>query len=156
MLEKIFPHVVIKREGGKPYLVRYCLLGGSPYDTNHPWLPFNLFLHRFCDSDEAVPHNHPWKRAWSLILRGAYREYRLLDKEHGVLLAHTCTPGDIVRLKDDTFHWVELETPEVWTLFLCTRKKQGWGFQVGRRYVPAREYLATKPGATTNDPVVDG
>ncbi len=161
----LFPHILIKREGGRPYLTRYCLLGGSPYTTAHPWLPFNLFLHCFHASDEHTPHNHPWRWSRSLILSGSYREHRLLNANslafvgayRAIWLDQTFNPGSWNRLDDQTFHWVELQTPKVWTLFLCGKKVQQWGFYTPERgFKTARDYLAGKVGATSNMRIIDG
>jgi len=154
----LFPHVTIRREGGKPYLTRYCLLGGSPYDTTHPWLPFNLFLHCFHASDEETPHNHPWRWARSLILAGSYREHRQLrwPTLKGAWLHRTFNPGDVNAIDDETFHYVTLQTPTVWTLFLGGKKVQTWGFLEDGTFSTAREFLSRKPGATSNVKVIDG
>ncbi len=157
----LFPHVMIRREAGRPYLTRYCLLGGSPFNTKHPFLPFNLFLHCFHDSDEETPHNHPWKWARSLILSGSYREHRLLKvmgtgPHSGVWLHQTFRAGDINRIDASTFHYVTLQTPRVWTLFLCGKKVQQWGFSDRGTFVPAIKFIASKHGANSNTKVIDG
>lgn len=59
------PHQVI---GGPedPYLLRWHLIPRNPF--------FNIYLHKFCRSDDdRALHDHPW---WfiSLILRGQYDE----------------------------------------------------------------------------------
>lgn len=149
----LFPHVMIRREHGRPYLTRYCLLGGSPFTTEHPFLPFNLFLHCFHDSDEETPHNHPWGWARSLILAGSYREHRLIK---GLIWLHqTFKPWDINHIDASTFHYVTLQTPQVWTLFLCGKKVQGWGFSDHGTFVPAGEFIARKHGANSNTKVID-
>lgn len=167
LILSIFPSVTIRREGGQPYLTRWCLLGGSPYDSTHPFLPFNLFLHCFHASDGDTPHNHPWTWARSLILKGSYREYRVLDVAGALafgrtpsIFAHTYRPGGWNRIDEEMFHHVELETPKVWTLFLCGRKTKQWGFLAGDRtqgyrFEVAREFLSRLPGATSNDRMID-
>src|SRR5678815_1921164 len=111
-LLNLLPHVTILREKGQPYLTRWCLLGGSPYDTNHPWFPFNVFVHRFQASDGTDPHNHPWGWARALILWGSYREHRALYMPPSIWIHQTFNPGDWNRLDDEIFHHVTLQTPE--------------------------------------------
>jgi len=133
-LLNFLPHRTIMR-GEEPYLSRYYLLGGPRTDKNgkakRHWLPFNLFLHCFHASDEPPAHNHPWGWARSLILKGAYRESRLVGRLQcgtEVTIHHTYHPGDINAIGHDTFHYVTLLTPEVWSLFLVGRNVSGWGF----------------------------
>jgi hypothetical protein len=134
------------------------LLGGSPYDTNHLWFPFNVFVHRFQASDGTDPHNHPWHWARALILWGSYREHRALYMPPSIWIHQTFNPGDWNRLDDEIFHHVTLQTPEVWTLFICGRKHdRGWGFfSFARgRFELACDYLRTLKGASSNERVID-
>lgn len=155
------PHVVIKREANVPYLTRYYLLGG-PRTQNNPdgkpltriqrlrnWLPINPFLHCFHSSDEPVPHNHPWS-GMAIILKGSYLEWRpsTLHPELGCFDGRLLRPGDVNRLKPDTFHWVELQTPEVWSLFFAGTRVQEWGFKAPDGFIPWRIYKDRRPGAT--------
>lgn len=166
----LLPHVTILREGGRPYLTRWCLLGGSPNDTNHPFLPFNLFLHCFHASDDTTPHNHPWPWGKSRILTGTYLEFRLLNAREliagltksSVWVRFRFRRGDVNRLDDRMFHHVQIQTHRVWTLFSCPRKDpdRKWGFLVGDektgyRFETAREHLSKKPGASSNERIID-
>lgn len=58
-------------------------------------------------------------------------------------------PGMINSLKADDFHWVELITDEVWTLFLSGKRVQTWGFMTDKGFVDYQTYIASKPGAKT-------
>lgn len=155
------PHYTIYRSAGVPYLTRYYLLGG-PRTQNNPdgtpltrmqrlrnRLPWNPFLHCFHSSDEPIPHNHPWAGI-SIILRGSYLEWRPSEfhPELGLCDGRALRPGDVNRLEADTFHWVELQTPEVWTLFFAGPRMQEWGFQTSEGFVEWREYKKRRPGAT--------
>lgn len=147
----LFPNVTIFRAQGKPYLTRYCLLGGSPTDTAHPWLPWNLFLHCFHDSDHSTPHTHPWRWARSLILSGSYLEHRRLFG--GRWVVRKFSPGMVNAIDATMSHWVQLRTRRVWTLFLAGPKATGWGFIEGDEFIPAREFIEHQGG--TSNTVID-
>jgi hypothetical protein len=134
------PHVDIYREPGVLYLRRYYLLGGPRLGTQ-PWYKrFNLYLHCFFTSDDPVPHNHPWA-GWSLILRGAYWEHRL---EGGLLRGRLFSSGHINRLGCDTFHYVNLCSERVWTLFVAGPRKTSWGFMTSDGFVDWKTYTKGK------------
>jgi hypothetical protein len=136
------PYVTIRGENGVPYMTRYYLLGGPRYDSKRRW---NLFIHCFHTSDQRVPHNHPWSWAYSLIFWGWYCEWR-----NGK--AKVFRPGDINSLKADTFHYVHLLTPSVWTLFLAGPRIQDWGFLDNGEVIPHREWVEKNlPGGTCSD-----
>ncbi len=152
------PHVTIYREAGVPYMTRYYLLGGPRTGKGASgWrkhLPGNVFLHCFHASDMPIPHNHPFPGT-SLILKGRYREYRaipttcdLYSREGAVYASRDLGPGDLNQLDAETYHWVELLTPEVWTLFVAGARVQDWGFLTSEGHVPWRQYKARRPGAT--------
>src|SRR5689334_601200 len=104
-LLNLLPHDTIRREGGIPYMTRYYLLGGPRRKAK--WFPFNIYLHCFHSSDDPVPHNHPWKKAFSYILRGEYREFRPAGSYYNV---RHFSPGMINTLNAEDYHWVELIT----------------------------------------------
>jgi hypothetical protein len=139
------PHTTIRREGGVPYLTRYYILGGPRERRWLSWLPFNIFIHQFHSSDEPVLHNHPWTWARSLLLVGSYQEFRMVGAQ--TLHRRKLGPGNVNIIRANTFHWVELLSPEVWTLFIVGKKIQEWGFWTEEGFEGFREYLAKKPGA---------
>lgn len=107
----------------QPYLERYYLFS----------LPFGyrVYLHRFVASDPGRGlHNHPWKRACSLLLSGQYQEVRMADAKHlNVLRKRTIRAGSFNWISDQVFHRVDLvEGKECWTLFWHSRKASAWGF----------------------------
>lgn len=128
--------------GAEKYLTRYWLLGGHDPKTNstkHPDLPFNLFLHQFHASDLPPAHDHPWPWSRSLILQGSYVETR---KQAGDYYERrTFKPGDVNDIDSSTRHYVTLQTPEVWTLFLVGRKDRPWGFWTKDGWVCARDFV---------------
>jgi len=100
-----------------PYLTRYDL--GEIGNTGH------LYLHQFHRGDEGKDlHNHPWY-ATSLILLGGYREERLVG---GEVEMRYYLPGDLNYLSRDTFHRIDIEEGECWTLFAVGRRIQEWSF----------------------------
>lgn len=160
------PHVDICREPGVVYLRRYYLLGGPRYGLRK-WFPWNAYLHTFYQSDEPVPHNHPWVWAKSLILRGAYLEHRFPGEPPCTSEARTgkacpnhprvstyerlcCyTRGRWNHLECNTFHWVDLITPTVWTLFISGPRMQedhanAWGFYTPQGFIPWGQYKTEK------------
>lgn len=106
-------------DGEAPYLERYYLF---------TLLGWRFYLHRFVGSDPDLGlHDHPWVRAFSIVLSGWYWEERRSGRRK-------------VRwfnaLTGDTFHRVvlpvqyasEQEWP-CWTLFFHrTGKAKEWGF----------------------------
>ena len=131
-LLSFFPQRTIMRNGEK-YLTRYYLLGGPRTGARSTIrLPFNLFVHCFHASDDPPAHNHPWTWARSLILAGEYREMRLLELDRAQLstawISRRFGPGAVNRIDADTYHYVTLLTPEVWTLFLVGKNVQDWEF----------------------------
>lgn len=155
LLDKI-PHVTIRREGGVAYMTRYYLLGGPAYTEDskswiHRLMPFNIFLHCFHASDEATPHNHPWKWAVSFICAGRYREFRpTVLPTDGNENVRDFKPGDINIIRAGDFHHVELLTDRVWTLFIHGKRIQHWGFFTDDNgFEPWEKFIARKPGSTT-------
>lgn len=118
-------------DGETPYLERYYL-----------WTIFGwrFYLHRFVGSDpDRGLHDHPWIRAFSIVLSGWYIEERRTGSRPVVWFNS---------LGADTFHRVVLPPcGPCWTLFFHrTGKAKEWGFlkrrggvQVFEPYTYARE-----------------
>lgn len=128
-------------EDGTPYLERYYLF---------TLLGWRFYLHRFVGSDpDRGVHDHPWRRAFSIILSGWYfeetrtgtRKVRWFnsltgDTFHRVILPNRMVPCDIDRRDPDqrqgreTYKWVRSGPPApVWTLFFHTvGDVKPWGF----------------------------
>lgn len=121
---------LIPRDDNQAYLWRGYLSGG---DSD---VEYSGFLHRFLSSDQiGEKHCHPWRESVSIILLGAYREFSCegTDAPDGKkILSPQVTrdffPGHKNLIKANTFHRVELLTPEVWTLFIHGSRVQPWGF----------------------------
>ena len=131
---------VIRGNHGEPYLERYHLFrlpgGGGAY------------IHRFLDSDpDRGLHDHPWQRAFGLVLSGGYLEQRLVNDE---VTERTLGPGRMNRLTGSDFHRIVLpERREAWTFFMHSRTVKDWGFlspvHGENRYVPHEQ--ATSEGS---------
>lgn len=121
ILDKFFKKTLIMRNDGEPYLTRYYL-----YRKHFWWLP-SMYIHCFHSSDYDMElHNHPWKKSYSLILKGSYaEEYR--DKNNAVK-SRVLFPGNINYVPENKFHRVDLLSENVWTLFISGPKVQRWGF----------------------------
>lgn len=134
-------------EAGRPYLERYFVCA---------FFGIRLYLHRFVGSDpDRGLHDHPWRWAMSIILRGWYyeatrqgmRKVRWLnfltgDTFHRVILWPPGTQGDVY----------DYVTPsEVWSLFIVPAKDvKPWGFlrdqgQRGQVFTPFDYGPAGKP-----------
>lgn len=110
----------------RPYLERYYL--GQLFG-------YIIYLHRFVSSDrERHIHNHPWRRGFTWIVCGRYREEKLIDLcptagESGCV-THITTRRWFGRVNGNTFHRIHDAIPGTWTLFVHSpfMKDKGWGF----------------------------
>lgn len=137
--------LVIKDAEG-PYITRWHLI-------RTPW--FRVFLHRIHrpDKDRHL-HNHPWPKAFALVLWGGYCEIVARVYE-GVasqtwnwhFAGHTSTDA----FKPHAYHRIRIVLPNTWTLFFAGRRlntRKGvsdWGFLVDKYHVQARPYLGLPP-----------
>lgn len=155
------PYFHIKGDDGSIYMYRWWLF--NPYPTGNDgggrrwgdWLP-SIRIHRIMREDrDRHMHDHPWN-ARTFILRGRYKELRRkvvegerLDQVFEVLRIRR--PGDTASLRFGEYHRITAVSPAgVWTLFVTWRKRGTWGFLVGGRKVPWREYLGIEKGAQDN------
>jgi len=105
-----------------------------------------VFLHHIARADmDRDLHNHPWPKAFAIILRGGYEEL-VRDKDgnyklhkHGLLSIsrHAFHP--------EAYHKILGVRPNTWTLFFAGERKRSWGFLVtdfnSTRHVDYRTYL---------------
>ncbi|MFV2031515.1 MAG: hypothetical protein ACC663_03375 [Gammaproteobacteria bacterium] len=122
---------IINGPNQMPYLERYHLFR----------LPFGyqVYLHRFVASDPGRGlHNHPWNRAFSLVLSGQYEEIRMANaRADHEILSRRIGAGHLNWIDGSVFHRINLiENTESWTLFVHGPKAKTWGFwqNRGRRY----------------------
>lgn len=131
-----FPMNEIYGVNGK-YLTRYTILSLSKKLVR-------VKIHQFHRGDEDQElHNHPWRWAVSLILRGRYVEQRGVP--HG-LRSKSYGPGDINIITEETFHRVTLATDEVWTLFITGPEVSSWFFldPFTKQMWPWKEFIRLK------------
>lgn len=141
----------------EPYLLRFYIAGRAPLQlwphgtkAVMEWLPFTVYLHGFVqpDGDRAL-HNHPWSRAFSIVLSGGYDEERR-QGVRGDFSIRRLYPGWINSIGCDTFHRIDRLHPGrdglVWTLFFTGRKSSTWGFlnEETSEVVPWHKYVARK------------
>ena len=121
--------VILDRVENKPYLERYYL-----FLRNRKKFPFNVFLHKFLQSDAAELHDHPWPY-FSLILKGGYWETTPEGRFwRGAGYFQICKPNSL--------HKLELK-PNVpaWTLFIPGRTHREWGFIVNGKWMHHLKYF---------------
>ncbi len=148
------PHFIVwDRERVQQYLCRWYLLwrrneldGNKPKNRLLARMPFNLFMHRFRNSDDAGElHSHPWRWAISLVLIGGYSEERRVGDR---VVRIAVKPWSLNFIKGHTYHRVDLENGEAWTLFLVGPRKDTWFFwnRETRMRSQWEDYLAWKNG----------
>lgn len=125
MIERFFEAITDRlparfiNDGSVPYLERYYLF------TLFGW---RFYLHRFTGSDpDRGLHDHPWPRAFSVILSGWYWEERR-DGRHKVRWLNSLTGDTFHRVVLPVHYTTEREYP-CWTLFFHRAKRtKTWGF----------------------------
>ncbi len=146
LFAKLLPSTVIRGSDGSPYLTKHTIVDlGKKIGRVH--------LHRFHRGDEDQEcHNHPWHGV-SLILAGGYREERRVDAGDvptrlGYFVScRDCLPGDVSRIRPDTFHRVDLLDGDCWTLFASGPVVQKWGFwnRDTNKFTPHKEFVKDSP-----------
>lgn len=118
---------------------------------------FRIYLHKFTGPDrDPHPHDHPWN-SWIFMLRGKYEEefyeYEYVNipgsirlREEPVMVKKLDRSSPSFRsMKGESIHKIKnLLTPEVWTLFVCHKKKRCWGFHTPEGWVYWKDYLKNK------------
>lgn len=151
------PHIILG--GDDPYLLRWYVI---PRNTK-----FNIYLHKFCRSDDdRALHDHPWD-FWSLILKGAYTEHTAdgTTRRPWLSLAHR-KAEHAHRVELDP--WPDHESPNVarlvsdadyskviagapfevpaWTLFFTTAKRREWGFHCPKGWMHWEKFTSGPHG----------
>lgn len=139
--------IIIGREDA-PYLIRAYILPENASSTLAP----AAYLHYFVRGDsDPNPHNHPRDTGSSLILTGGYKERRLTN-DQGRYEVRIFVPGMHNQIQHDTYHKVELITPNegCWTLFTAGPRRgpsdgTDWGFfdMETKRHIPWKQYGST-------------
>jgi hypothetical protein len=131
--------IVMDRQNNKPYLERYYL-----FLKDRKRFPFNIFLHKFLQSDPGDVHDHPWPYA-TFILKGGYWEWTPEFDHAEKMIAEKAKwrgPGHFRLCSSTSYHRIELEpgiTP--WTLFMPGPQIREWGFLVNNKWIHTNEYL---------------
>lgn len=119
------PHLAITRDG-QPYLDRWFIIPRNPL--------FNIYLHRFVDSDiDDAHHDHPWW-SWSFML-SAYGGWEFYNHFHDAyqdtekVQVRSLHQGDIIFRSAKFAHRIKLESKRpIVTLFITGPRFRKWGF----------------------------
>jgi len=108
----------------------------------------SVFLHSILLPDgDPDPHNHPFSRSISFIVKGGYTEERGVFGEE----VRELRPGRLNRISGTDVHRIVALASgrPVWTLFWAGRPHgRGWGFFVDGTYVDHKTYLSRGDTAT--------
>ena len=129
--------VILDRDGRSTYIERYYLFFKDKLTEEEPArdLPFNLMLHKICQSDPDDLHDHPW---WyfTLILKGGYWEVTPKGRFwRGPGHFRIRPPGDLHRLE------VPEDSEGCWSLFCRGGKVRPWGFISQGEWIDHKQYL---------------
>lgn len=106
------------------------------------WL--TAYLHHFHRQDlDRAPHNHPWRRAVSVLLSGSYDEARTDRASWPDMLYRRVRFINFIT--DADYHLVERLHGDVWTLFFTGPRVQTWGFLVDGEHVDWDQYIKRAP-----------
>lgn len=140
-------YAITGRSSDDLYMARWWLLNpyrkdadGNQIPARWRWLPSVRVHHIVRPDDDAHEHNHPW-HARSIILRGGYLEERREEYRGARLRLRGYTQA----IAPSVCHRItEVSAGGAYTLFFTWGESQGWGFKVGGRIVPWREYLGDR------------
>jgi hypothetical protein len=126
------PCDVVIGDEQNPYMLRWHVIPRNRV--------FNIYLHRFCRSDEDVLHDHPWWNM-SVIVWGSYTEQlrnrrRITRWPFIPVIRHPMTAHRIILRNDNN------GPRPVWSLFVTGPKVRTWGFWCGERWVEYKEYVS--------------
>lgn len=129
-----------------PYLMRWWLLPRNRF--------FNVYLHKFCRSDDdRALHDHPWCWA-SLLLWGEYTEHTI--DAGGIHHRRIYSAGSLRAHGGKHAHRIELHAGPVWTLFITGPRVREWGFHCpAQGWIPWQRFTAPGDSGRTG-PGCDG
>ena len=131
--------IIFDRKDNEPYLERYYI-----FLKDRSKFPFNIFLHRFLKSDEAVLHDHPWP-FWTFILSGGYWEWLPQFDDNGKVVGEYRVwrkPFQLRYAEANSLHRVELQ-PGIypWTIFIPGKSVREWGFLAPKNGLLYQEWV---------------
>lgn len=134
--------IIMDRINDQPYLERYYV-----FLKDRTRFPFNVFLHRFLQSDPDDVHDHPWPY-FTVILKGGYTEWIPQFNKNGQKTAEIAAwrgPGHFRFSSANSYHRIEIDPDvETWTLFVPGPKQRDWGFLTRTGWVESEQYLAQR------------
>jgi hypothetical protein len=133
LMQRLDRHRVVEcRDNDEPYLERYYV-----FLKDRTNFPFNVFIHKFLQSDPDDLHDHPWGY-FTLILKGGYWEHT----PDGIFWRG---PGHFRVQRPESLHRIQLK-PGVtaWTMFIPFAKKRDWGFVHAGEWIQHEEYLTKR------------
>ena len=131
IMEKLGRYRIINdRIDSKLYLERYYI-----FLRNRTWFPFNIFIHKFLQSDPDDLHDHPW----GFISIPIYPGYWEWTKEG----RYWRGPFSVRWQNSKFMHRVELHNKYnyCWTIFIPGYSNREWGFQTPTGWIKHDTYL---------------
>lgn len=142
MKQKRKPDFIIE-QNGKPYLLRWWII------PRNRW--FNIYLHKFLQSDDdRAMHDHPWASC-SIILKGGYFEHtpkKLYYRSAGSIVFRRASAAHRVELAQrvymenfgDNMHRIAVAPKSAWTIFVTGPKIREWGFHCPKGWTHWRTF----------------
>lgn len=137
---------------GSVYLERYYLADSKEHGR--------VYLHHFLRGDmDRELHGHPFTSD-SYVLLGSLREERRgemrPDGTYPIVVIERHA-GDTYQIGADTWHRLDLITPEAWTLFVTGPKIQTWAFwsRDTGDYTPWRKFIGLRDDPNFTMPTAD-
>tara|TARA_Y100001958_G_C21237225_1_gene563972 strand:- start:1356 stop:2180 length:825 start_codon:yes stop_codon:yes gene_type:complete len=123
-----FKKIIYERTNNTPYLERFYL-----FLKNRDTFFFNIFLHRFLNSDQDDIHDHPWG-FFHIVISGGYWEYITVN-EDGTTLDQGIkkvwrSPGYYNIVSSQYKHRIVLSDEKPWTLFIPFERHDTWNFWI--------------------------
>lgn len=126
---------IITNSGAETYLKRWYIL------PRNNW--FNIYLHKFCRSDDdRALHDHPYDNM-SILLRGTYYEVLRGSFMPDVRRRRPFRP--VFRRAETAHRIVLLDNQPAWSLFVTLRRRRDWGFHCPNGWVPWQKFIEVTP-----------
>lgn len=112
---------------GEKYLSRWHLVPRNNL--------FNIYLHRFQDSDDGrALHDHPYW-SMSILLKGKLKE--IMPQSERYIRRYI----PVIR-RPEQAHRLVLESDDAWTIFITGPRIRVWGFWCGNNWVKHSDFTA--------------